>query len=325
MKNMITISDGKLSVTVLPVGATIYQILFADRAGKLTDMTVGYPKPEDYLNNRSFFGATVGRCANRIAGASFCIDGIEYKLTENNHGAICHSGRCNFSTQEFEIVSQSDSSVTLCVVSPDGTDGFPGTVTATVIYTVENGALHIEYEAVSDKDTVINMTNHSYFNLAGEGSVLDTILLSPADRYCPGNEYCLPIGAEPVDGTPFDFRTPAPIGIFRENTHPQTDAIPGYDHHFFVPGEGYRPMLCAKCEKTGIQMDVFSTQQGFQLYTAPGLKGAGKHGTTLCGYGAFCVEAQTAPDAIHQDFGKSPLVRAGEVYREKTTYAFSNF
>ncbi|MCQ2421023.1 MAG: galactose-1-epimerase, partial [Clostridia bacterium] len=123
MKNMITISDGKLSVTVLPVGATIYQILFADRAGKLTDMTVGYPKPEDYLNNRSFFGATVGRCANRIAGASFCIDGIEYKLTENNHGAICHSGRCNFSTQEFEIVSQSDSSVTLCVVSPDGTDG----------------------------------------------------------------------------------------------------------------------------------------------------------------------------------------------------------
>ena len=322
---VITITDGTLTVRILTVGATIYEILFPDRSGRLTDLIVGYPEPDDYLHNGAFFGATVGRCANRIGGARFSIDGETYHLTENDHGSCIHGGKQNFTVQEFEIAAQSENSVTLRVVSPDGTDGFPGTVTATVMYTVQNSALSIEYEAVSDRDTVINMTNHAYFNLAGEGSVLQTTLCSPADRYCPGNQYCLPVGVEAVDGTPFDFRAEQPISVFRTLPHPQTDGIPGFDHHFFVPGEGYRPFVTAKCDKTGIRMDVTSTQEGFQLYTAPRLHGAGKHGTELVPFGAFCIEAQCAPDAINHPYGRMPLFRAGETYREKTTYAFRNF
>lgn len=321
----ITITDGKLTVSILTVGATIYEILFPDRSGKLTDMTIGYSEPDDYLHNAAYFGATVGRCANRIENATFSIDGREYHLTDNNHGCCLHGGKENFTSQIFDVIAQSKNSVTLRVVSPDGTDGFPGTVTATVIYTVENAALTIEYEAVTDKDTLINMTNHAYFNLAGEGEVLDTTLQSSADSYCLSSPACLPIGKATLDGVPFDFRTEKPIGIFMQESHPQTDQFHGFDQHFFVPGEGYRPFVTAKCKKSGIRMDVTSTQQGFQLYTASRLHGPGKHGTELIPYCSFCIEAQDAPDTIHHPYGKSSLVRAGETYREKTTYAFSNF
>lgn len=319
----ITIQNGGITVSVFSYGCTIHKIMTPDRFGALADVVLGFDDFESYLGRQPYFGALIGRCANRIADGKFSLGGKEYQLSCKN-GGHCHGGDSGFDKKIWAFEADGENAVVFSYVSPDGDEGYPGTLTLTVRYEVTaDGVLRTFYEAHTDADTLCNLTNHTYFNLGSGETVLSHVLQSPADSFCPADEKTLPTGEiRRVEGTAFDFRKAhsmkQALSIEDEQLRIADD---GFDHHFFVSGEGLREMATLSEPTSGRCVTISSDLPGFQLYTAQGFHRQGKKF-----YGSYCgaaIETQYAPNAIHVPGFESPIVKAGQTMRTETDFAFS--
>lgn len=312
-------------------GAILMELDVPDRSGKPVDVVLGFDKVEDYFGDHPAFGATVGRVANRIANGTFTLDGKDYTLAKNNGPHTLHGGVKGFDKHVWDATSgqgEDGAWVTLSRTSPDGEEGFPGTLKATVTYRLtRKNELVIEMTATTDRPTLVNLANHTYWNLGGHasGDVLGQTLQLSCDRYTPNDVTTVPKGTiEEVAGTPFDFTKPKKIGqdVARMGGDP-----PGYDGNFVVNGEAgaLRPVARAEDATTGIVMELSATEPGVQLYTANYLNGTikGKGGAVYARHGGFCLETQKYPDAIHHPAWPSPILRPGETYRHVMVHRFS--
>ena len=326
----LTNSSG-MKARIMTYGAILAHLEVPDRNGTLGDVVLGFDKLEPYVAGHPFFGAVAGRYANRIAGAKFTLDGQEYKLFANDKGNTLHGGKKGFDKMvwQAEPVTEPDAvAVRLTYTSPDGEEGYPGTLKATVTYTLTNhNELRIDYQATTDKATPINLTNHSYFNLAGQGSgdVLGQEMTLVADRYTPVDDKLIPTGKiEPVKGTPLDFTTPHTIGERIAQLKPNPG---GYDHNFVLNSEGKTLALAARVydPKTGRVMEVLTTEPGVQFYTGNFLDGTikGKGGAAYPRHAAFCLETQHFPDSVHHANFPSAILRPGRTYNHTTIFKFS--
>lgn len=315
-----TIESGELKVTLLEYGATIHNIFY-----KGTDCVLGYDDLEGYINGESHQGGTVGRFANRIANASFSLNGQTYNLGVNNGVNSLHGGFCGFSHRCYNGEQISDNSVCFTIFSPDEEGGYPGNLTFKVTFTVEDNTLKIEYFAESDKDTVVNFTNHAYFNLGAE-SCLKTKLRIDADYYTPTNENMIPTGVlESVENTPFDFRTAKEIGADIFNSNEQIIRSKGYDHNFVLSTDIFykKDVIEAYCEETGIGLTCSTDMPGVQLYAATWLdEPKGKNGKPLTQYAAFCLETQFFPNTPNELYFPSCVLKANDTFKSVTEYKF---
>lgn len=324
-----------LSAEVISLGAALQSLRAPDRAGKFADLVLGYPDLAGTLAKPQYFGVTVGRVANRIAKGRFSLDGKNYQVPVNDGPNSLHGGKQGFDKALWTIVklTQSPASVTLRYVSPDGDQGYPGTLTTTATYTLDDqNRLSIEYQASTDRPTVVNLSNHSYWNLGGEGSgsVLDQRLTIAADAYTPVDATLIPTGEiRPVAGTLFDFRQPKPIGQdIRDAREPQLLRGRGYDHNWVVSRSlAPEPRLVAKVEDpaSGRVLSLYSDQPGLQFYSGNFLDGtsAGKSGRVYRQGDAFVLEPQAFPDTPnHPEFGSVRLA-PGATYRNRIIYQFS--
>lgn len=300
-----TLDNGKdLRLTVLTLGGAMQRI---EAFG--VDVTLGYDTLEEYAGNSGYFGALVGRVANRIAGAEITVDGVSYPLTKNRGEHMIHGGTLGFDKRIWKASVEGEALV-LRLHSEDGEEGFPGGVDVTVTYSLdEENGLHIDYRAVPDKKTAINMTNHAYFNLNGGGSVLDHTLWVDADRYTAADAQGIPTGELPwVEGTFLDFRR-------------EKNLVSGIDHNFCLNGSGLRKV--ARIQSGKLAMEVETTTEGMQIYCSElKVPRAGKGGAQYIGNCFFCMECQGYPDAVHHENFPSILVDAGEEYRQTTVYRF---
>ena len=326
--------EGAPTVAVTSHGAYIVSILAADREGRTVDVVLGYGDLAGYLGDTGYLGAVVGRYANRIAGGTFSLGGQHYTLARNNGPNALHGGPQGFHKKVWaaRVVSGPDGdTLELSCVSPDGEEGYPGTLTATVVYSLTaDGGLRLDYSATTDAPTVVNLTNHAYFNLAGEGSgdVLGHEMQLEADAFTPVDDTLIPTGElRPVEGTPFDFRTPVAIGARIDDPHPQLQVGGGYDHNFVVRGTPGELRLAARVYEpgSGRVLEVLATNPGVQVYTGNFLDGsiAGKSGRAYEKRGGFCLETQHFPDSPNQPGFPSTVLRPGETYRSTTVYRFS--
>lgn len=315
-------NDQGMQAEILDYGATIRSILVPDRTGKLVDVVLGYDTLEEYVHNGGFFGATVGRFANRIGGAKFTLNGTEYRLHAGADGNHCHGGKKGFDKVVWSSERVGDAvSFTYC--SPNGEEGYPGNLTVTVTMGWKGNTLELRYLATTDQDTILNLTNHSYFNLNGDGSgdVHGHRMQICADRYTEGDHNCLPTGVlAEVAGTAMDFRVEKTIGRDIDNDEPCVRPYHGYDSNLVICGH---PVARTVGEKTGITMVTDTDQPGVQLYTANTMAPkAGKEGRVYHARGAFCLESQHFPDCIHHPQWPSCILRAGERFESVTTYTF---
>jgi aldose 1-epimerase len=314
---------------IMTYGATLTELHVPDRNGKLADVVLGFDNLDGYLAGHPFFGSTVGRYANRIAKGKFTLDGKEYTLAVNNGPNHLHGGLKGFdkAVWKAETISNIDGpSVRFTHVSPDGDEGYPGTLNVAVVYTLTNrNELKIDYTATTDKPTQINLTNHSYFNLAGGGDVLGHELRLHADRYTVPDDTLIPTGEiKPVRDTPLDFTTTHLIGS-RIKQIPAS--IGGYDHNYVINGGGGSLARAAHVyeRSSGRAMEVLTTQPGVQLYTANFLDGKlkGKGGAAYSKHAAFCLETQHFPDSPNKPSFPSTVLRPGQTFRSTTVYRFS--
>ena len=299
-----------LKVSVTDLGATLQGILTPDRNGEFGDILLGYDNASGYLAGTEFFGASVGRYANRIGGARFSINGREYKITANEGENTLHGG-VGFHKKRFDVVYRDEDSIMFELKSLDGDDGFPGNLTANVLYRLNDAdELQIIFSASSDKDTVVNMCNHGYFNLRGEGDILDHELMINADRYTPVDEQLIPTGElRPVEGTDFDFRRMRRI----EN---------GFYDHNFVLNEG---TLCAEVYEplSGRTMRLTTDMPGVQFYVGGSIpEQTGKYGDVYRKNSGFCLETQFFPDSPNRPEFPSCLLKKDEVFMKKTVFKF---
>src|SRR5579863_8527316 len=304
----LTNQDG-MKVAVTNYGGRIVSILVPDRTGKMADVVLGYDKLDGYLGNDPFFGALVGRYGNRIAKARFSLDGVEYKLAANNGPNSLHGGIKGFDKQVWKAheIPGARPALELTYLSRDGEEGFPGNLSVKVVYTLaEANELRIDYTATTDKDTVLNLTNHSYFNLAGQGNgdILKHVLMINADRFTPVDSTLIPTGElRSVAGTPLDFREPTAIGARIDSGDEQIRFGKGYDHNF-VLNRGAHLKLAARVTEpeSGRVLEVMTTQPGVQFYTGNFLDGTvhGKGGKAYARRSAFCLETQHFPDSPNQ-------------------------
>jgi aldose 1-epimerase len=324
-----TLSDHDLTVRVTTYGARVVSLEAPDRAGKKADVVLGYDNVGGYeADTSTYFGSVVGRYGNRIAKGAFTIDGKTYHVPLNNNGNALHGGPAGFSGKVWTATEIPDG-VELTLVSPDGDMGFPGTLTAHVRYTVVGKSLRIAYSATTTKPTVVNLTNHSYFNLAGDGkgTILEQVLTIPADRYTPVDATQIPTGElAPVEGTPFDFRKPTAIGARIQDANEQLKIGGGYDHNWVLSGAGESLHLAAKAydPSSGRTLTVTTTQPGVQFYSGNFLDGTktGKFGVTYQKYAAFCLETQHFPDAPNHPKFASTLLRPGQTMHSETVFTF---
>lgn len=318
---------------VLQFGALLVKICVPDRKGALRDVLLGYDSLDGYLVNDPFFGACVGRSCNRIADAAFFIDGKKIQLTPNDNENNLHSGPEGFEKKLWEVreIRKAENSITLGRICPDGENGFPGNFDVTVTYTLtEENELKLVYNGVCDKKSAANMTNHSYFNLKGEGSgsAMDQYLTIHAESYVPVRKGSIPLGVyAPVERTPFDFREAKPMGRDIEEEHEQLKLTGGFDHHFAA--EGYdgktvREIAKAWSEDSGICLTVLTDCPGVQFYAANFVIGEhGKNGHIYEPRMGFCLETQKEPNAVNVPEFHSPVLEAGEPYHSETVFAFS--
>ncbi len=319
---------------VTEYGAILVMLAVPEKKGVLTDVVLGYDRLENYMERTCFFGATVGRNGNRIQGARFSINGKEFKLAENENGNNLHSGPNGFEQKLWKAAEAEEkgNSVTFSRVSPDGENGFPGEFRISVKYELtEENVLRITYDGVCDQSTVANMTNHSYFNLDGEGTgdVLDQYLKIRAGYYTPVKDSeSIPTGEyAPVEGTPMDFRSFKKIGQEIEADFEQLKYTGGYDHNYVTDnytGKAVRTIAEAYSGKTGILMEVASDRPGVQFYAGNFVMDEpGKNGHIYGKRSGFCLETQVEPNAVNVDNFHSPVLEAGERYHSVTTYGFS--
>lgn len=326
-----------ISARVITYGATLQSLILPDRSGRPDDVVLGYPDLTGYLTRPQYFGSTVGRFANRIAGARFRLDGTTYSLAANDSTNSLHGGRRGFDKVVWsvaEIASGPEASVRLTYVSPDGEEGYPGTLSVSVTYSLdETGTLTTSYEATTDQPTIVNLTHHSLFNLAGMGSirsVLDQRLMIRADAFTPVDARLIPTGeVRAVAGTPFDFRDSREIGSrIRDAGDAQIVVGRGYDHNFVLNGgKTDRPKLAARMEDptSGRVMELFTTEPGLQVYSGNFLDGTvtGKDNRIYRQSDGLALEPQLFPDAPNQPEFPSARLDPGETYRQVSFYRFS--
>ena len=309
-----------LTAQVLDYGVTIRSVLVPDKRGKLVDVVLGYDTLKEYVRDGCYLGTTVGRCANRIKGASFELNGKTYPLYANNGENHLHGGKRGFNKYVWHG-EQTGEAVTFSRLSPDGEEGYPGNLQVQVTIGWEGDSLTIRYEATTDQDTVVNLTNHSYFNLNGKGKINGHLLQVAADHYTLNGRDGIPTGeVVSVEGSAMDFRTPKTIGQDAGKKEPCVSFFNGYDSNFIISGH---PFATAVGDKTGITLIADTDQPGVQLYTANALgPRLGKKGTFYGFRSGFCLETQNYPDAIHHPQWPSCILKAGETYRSVTTYTF---
>lgn len=300
--------------------------------GDFVDVVIGHDSLKEYIDSEEqYFGAICGRYANRIAKGKFSINGEEYSLAINNGPNALHGGLKGFNAVIWDIKEKTTNSLTMTYLSKDGEEGYPGNLTLDVKYTLDdNNQLIVEYMATTDKDTVINVTNHSYFNLSGNGdqSVHDHTLEIMADTYLPTDETAIPYGkAEAVSGTPFDFTQPHLIGERIDTDIDQLKWARGYDHTFIAnkPIGEFGIVARTHSPKTKIQMEVYTDQPGVQLYTGNWMSGnmRGKHDKRYPARAAFCLETQHYPDSPNKDYYPTTILKKGDKFYSKTVFAFS--
>jgi aldose 1-epimerase len=313
---------------VITYGTILTELYVPDSSGAMGDVVLGFDNLDQYLAGHPYFGCTVGRVANRIGKARFTLDGKEYTLAANNGPNHLHGGLKGFdkAVWKAEPVSAKDgAAVKFTYLSKDGEEGYPGNLEATVVYTLTDAnELRLDYTAAADRPTPVNLTNHSYFNLSGEGDILGHVLTLKADRYTPVDDTLIPTGQiASVQGTPLDFRAATAIGA---RLGQLTGKPRGYDHNFVLEaGEG-KLALAARVEdpKTGRVMEIWTTEPGIQLYTGNFLDGSlkGKRGVVYQQYAALCLETQHYPDSVNQPAFPSVILRPGQTYTQTTVHKF---
>lgn len=321
-------------LVVLNYGAKIVSLMVPDRDGRLTDVVTGHNSIEEYLTSEEpYFGAICGRYGNRIAKGRFTLDGVTYDQLPINNGPNClHGGIKGFNSVVWDMKQTDAQTVELCYTSEDGEEGFPGELKTVVTYHLsDENEVEIRYRAETSKPTVLNLTNHSYFNLSGAGDpyVGDHLLTINADYYLPTDETAIPYGPkEAVEGTPMDFRTPHTVGERINEQFEQLKFGKGYDHTYILNKEKADDYaFCARCSspKTGIVMEVYTSQPGVQLYTGNWMTGnfVGKNGQRYPERAALCLETQHFPDSPNKPEYPSTVLRPGETFENRTTYKFS--
>ena len=327
---LVQLNNGILSCEIITFGATIRSLMVPDGNGNLLDVVLGYDTLTEYLRNGGYLGATVGRFANRIAEGKFNLNDHTYCLAVNNGPNHLHGGLQGFSHRVWNITHAENASVTLSLFSPDGEEGYPGNLTCSVQFTLEDRSLSIRYRAQSDQDTLCNLTNHSYFNLAGHdsGSVAEQPVQIFAQNYTPSNPDSIPYGTlEPVSGTPMDLRSPTPIGAHIGEAFHQLINARGYDHNYVIDGDWgvLRPAAKAHSAASGITLEAHTTLPGVHFYTANYIADQcpGKGGSTYGPRHGFCFETQFFPDSPNQPNFPSAVLKAGEQYEHCTLFRFS--
>jgi aldose 1-epimerase len=318
------------SVSITNYGGRVVSLLVPDKAGKLVDVVLGYDSVKTYQKKgEPFFGAIIGRYGNRIAKGKFTIAGKNYQADINDGVNTLHGGFKGFFAQVFDA-EQSGQTLTLSYTSADGDGGYPGKLTVKVTYTfTDDNALQIDYTANTDKETTVNLTNHAYFNLNGEGNntILDNELMIDASAFTPVDTTLIPTGKlQPVKGTPFNFTTAKTIGKDIDTQDAQLKNGKGYDHNFVLnKNDGTKPIAVVSSKVTGITMQVYTVEPGLQFYSGNFLTGAakdGKGGKAYAYRSAFCLETQHFPDSPNQPSFPSTLLKPGQTYHTSTTYKF---
>ncbi len=318
------------SAKVITYGATLAELFMPDRHGKMGDIVLGFDDLQGYLGQHPYFGGTIGRYGNRIAKGKFTLDGKEYQLFLNNGPNSLHGGQIGFNRRVWkaeELKDKDGAAVRFSYLSKDGEENYPGNLKVSVTYTLTNmDELKLQYSAETDKDTVLNLTNHSYFNLSGTdtGTILKYILYINADKYTPVDSTLIPTGKiESVVGTPLDFLKPTEIGA----RIGEIKDIGGYDHNYVLNGKAGTLRVAAKVTdpESGREMEVLTTQPGVQFYSAIGLNGSikGKGGVTYEKYGAICLETQHFPDSPNHPNFPSTELKPGEHFHSETIYKFT--
>lgn len=313
---------------IMTYGGVLVSLKVPDSKGAMGDVVVGLDNFKDYLTPPPYFGALIGRYGNRIGHAQFKLDGVLYKLPKNDGDNTLHGGARGFDKRLWTATPLSPQSLQLKYRSADGEEGFPGNLDATVTYTLTDAnELRLDYSATTDKDTVVNLTNHSYFNLAGEGDILSHEVMIDADRFTPIDKGLIPTGQlKDVKGTPFDFRTPTAIGARIEQKDPQLIFGKGYDHNWVLNRKGDGLELAARVtdRKSGRVMEVLTTQPGLQFYTGNFLDGTFKgKGRVYTHRSAFCMETQHFPDSPNKPSFPTTELKPGEQYKSTTVFRFS--
>jgi len=334
--NLYRLSNRKgMEVAITNFGATVVALKVPDRAGKVADVVLGFDTLEGYEKGRAYFGATVGRYGNRIGGGKFSIDGNTYTLPKNDGNNTLHGGIVGFDKKVWKArktASKDGESLELSYLSPDGEEGFPGNLSVKVVFALpaDRNELKIDYTATTDKDTVLNLTNHSYFNLAGEGNgdILDHVLTLHAKQFTPVDKTLIPTGElRDVAGTPMDFTRATAIGKRINENYEQLVFGKGYDHNWVIASEG-RGSLTVAAEahdpKSGRTLEVLTTEPGVQFYSGNFLDGSKGKGDRAYGQrAAFCLETQHFPDSPNHPNFPSTLLKPNLVFRSQTVFRFS--
>ena len=325
-------NDQGLEVSITNYGGAITSLKVPDRDGNVGDIVLGYETLADYLKNPRYLGCLVGRHANRIGLGKFSLNAVNYQLAQNNGVNHLHGGTKGFDKKVWAAETEQDDdavSLRLSYVSADGEENYPGTLSTRVKYVVNSkNELRVEYGATTDKDTIVNLTNHTYFNFAGKGNVLDHQLMINAESFTPVSKELIPTGEIlEVESTPMDFRNTKTIGAEINEPYEQLSFTGGYDHNYVLNNEGSPLKLAARVVEptTGRRMDLFTTQPGMQFYSGNFLDGSliGKGGVAYKKYAGFCLETQHFPDSPNHENFPSTLLRVGEVFNEVTVFAFS--
>lgn len=320
---------GKLSCSILTFGAAVQALWVPDREGVPVDVVLGYDTLEAYETQGGYLGAVVGRYGNRIARGRFTLQGKEYSLAVNNGVNHLHGGRVGFSHRVWKVEELAGNRAVLSLDSPAGEEGYPGRLAVRVSYTLTEDGLEVRYQATADEDTPCNLTNHSYFNLSGQGSgsAMEQCVTLFAQKYVPTDETSIPLGEfAPVEGTPMDFRTATPIGERVEEPFVQLCQAKGYDHSYVIDGAPgtLRAAAEAFSVRTGIRMRVETTSPGVQFYSGNYLtERSGKGGARYAARHGFCMETQFFPDSPNQPAFPCAILKAGESFDETTRFLFS--
>ena len=324
-------NKNNMEVCITNFGGRIVSVMVPDKDGQMRDVVLGFDSIQGYVSKPSDFGASIGRYANRINQGKFTLDGTEYQLPQNNYGHCLHGGPQGFQYRVFDAVQPNPQELELTYVAEDGEEGFPGNITCKVLMKLtDDNAIDIRYEAETDKPTIVNMTNHSYFNLDGDAARNEAHLLTiDADYYTPVDSTFMTTGEiAPVEGTPMDFRTPTPVGArINDYDFVQLKNGNGYDHNWVLNTKGDVTRKCATLESplTGIVLDVYTNEPGIQVYAGNFLDGSltGKKGITYNQRASVCLETQKYPDTPNKPEWPSAVLRPGEKYMSQCIFKFS--
>ena len=324
-------NKNNMEVCITNFGGRIVSVMVPDKDGQMRDVVLGFDSIQDYISKPSDFGASIGRYANRINQGKFTLDGVEYQLPRNNYGHCLHGGPQGFQYRVYDAVQLNPQELQLTYVAKDGEEGFPGNITCKVLMKLtDDNAIDIQYEAETDKPTIVNMTNHSYFNLDGDaGSNAEHLLTIDADYYTPVDSTFMTTGEiVPVEDTPMDFRTPMPVGErINDFDFVQLKNGNGYDHNWVLNAKGdiNRRAASLKSQKAGIVLDVYTNEPGVQVYAGNFLDGSltGKKGITYNQRASVCLETQKYPDTPNKPEWPSAVLRPGEKYMSQCIFKFS--